>query len=139
MIEVVHQHPVRRFSPKETRRIVDFVLKKEARNSLHLSVVFTDDRYMRTIHGRFLGSRATTDVMAFPLKDGMPVDGEVYVNLDQARRQAARFGVSISEEVGRLLIHGTLHLLGYRDATPLQRERMKKREDGLLKNLGSRD
>lgn len=139
MTEVVHQHPRRRFSRKETRRTVDLVLKKESRNTLHLSIVFTDDRYMRTIHERFLGSRTTTDVMAFPLKDRMPVDGEVYVNLDQARRQAVRYGVPISEEVRRLLIHGTLHLLGYRDGTPVQRERMKKREDRLLKNLGSRD
>ncbi|MBI4417684.1 MAG: rRNA maturation RNase YbeY [Ignavibacteriales bacterium] len=136
MIEVLHQHRKRRFSRKETLRTVALVLKRESQNPMHVSIVFTNDRYMQTVHGRFLQTRRTTDVMSFPLKDGMSIDGEVYVNLDQARRQSFRYGVPMSEEVRRLLIHGTLHLLGYRDATPRQRARMKRKEDMFLNILG---
>lgn len=135
MIAVVHQHPRRRFSRNEAVRTVGLVLKRESAGPLQLSVVFTNDRHMKRIHGKYLGDSSTTDVMAFPLSDGMGVDGELYVNLDQARRQAREYRVPVAEEVRRLLIHGTLHLLGYRDSSPRLKAAMRRKEDQLLNLL----
>ncbi|MEX2116373.1 MAG: rRNA maturation RNase YbeY [Bacteroidota bacterium] len=138
MIDVAHQHPARRFPRKETLRAVLAVLRKERGPRWHLSVVFTNDRYMRRINRTFLGHNVVTDVIAFPLHDVMNIDGELYVNLDQAARQAKEEGAGVTEEVRRLLIHGTLHLLGYRDSTRTQRDRMRKLEERYLALLRRR-
>lgn len=138
MIDVAHQHLVRRFPRKETTRVVSAVLRKEGGPRWDVSVVFTDDRHMRRINKTFLGHDTVTDVIAFSLQDTMEVDAEVYVNLDQAARQALQEEVSFAEEVRRLLIHGTLHILGYRDATKTDRRSMRKREDQYLGLLRKR-
>jgi rRNA maturation RNase YbeY len=87
---------------------------------------------MRQINKRFLNHDDVTDVIAFPLEDGMGMDGEIYVNLDRAKSQAQEYRVSQLEETRRLLIHGVLHLLGYDDGTKKDRERMRKKEDVYL-------
>lgn len=136
MIDVAHQHPVRRFPRREARRVISAVLRRESNPVLDVSVVFTNDRHMRRMNKTFLGHDFVTDVIAFPLQDAMDVDAEVYVNLDQAARQARQEEVTFGEEVRRLLIHGTLHLLGYRDSAKTERQRMRQLEDqylGLLK------
>ncbi len=73
--------------------------------------------------------------MSFPLEERGPVEGEIYVNLDKAARQARTYRVSLANETARLVIHGTLHLLGYDDLRAGPAKRMKQREDlyvGLL-------
>ncbi len=138
MIDVGHEHPPRRISRKETLRVVQIVLRNEPGPRWDLSVVFTNDRTMRRINRTFLGHNVVTDVIAFPLRDAMNIDAEVYVNLDQAVRQAKEEGIAVREEVRRLLIHGTLHILGYRDSTKTQRHRMRKLEDRYLALLRKR-
>lgn len=139
MIVVAHQHPKRRFPKRETLRTVGRVLKRNPGAFERISVVFTNDRFMRRINRVYLNHDRVTDVIAFPLKDAMGAEGELYVNLDRAARQAVEAGVSMGEEVRRLLIHGTLHLLGYRDKTRAQKARMTRLEDRYLDALRKRN
>ncbi|MEE8417478.1 MAG: rRNA maturation RNase YbeY, partial [candidate division Zixibacteria bacterium] len=76
----------------------------------------------------------TTDVLAFDLSDAVEPDlmGEVYVNLQQAKRQARDRRIPYTEEVKRLTIHGVLHLLGYRDERRSDRLNMWARQEGYL-------
>jgi probable rRNA maturation factor len=106
---------------------------------------------MRELNRRYLGYDRTTDVLSFPQqgalisndkmidaitdKSPMPL-GDIAVNLHQAARQAAVYGVPLSEEVSRLLIHGLLHLLGYdHERNQYQAKRMKQLEAQLLREL----
>ena len=75
-----------------------------------------------------------TDVISFPLEEGSNLEGEVYVNLDRARQQAKEFQVTVPAEVARLVIHGTLHLVGYDDTTLRKAAVMKKREDAHVRH-----
>jgi probable rRNA maturation factor len=101
-------------------------------------VVYVDSRRCRALNRKFLRHDYVTDVLSFPLGDtGQGVEGEVYVNLDRARKQAGEYGVSESSERDRLVVHGTLHLLGYDDRTRAAALRMRRREDWYL--LGSID
>jgi rRNA maturation RNase YbeY len=97
-------------------------------------VVFTDDKVITKLNKEFLKHHYTTDVLSFGLSDESEskLEGEVYVNVQQAKRQASEFGVSLLNEVGRLVVHGTLHLLGYNDDTPKKKSRMTKRENFYL-------
>ncbi|HCA81054.1 MAG TPA: rRNA maturation RNase YbeY [Bacteroidetes bacterium] len=137
MIFVTNSHPSLRFPKKETFRALECVLKLEAVRRFELSVVFVGNRYIRRVNKKFLQHDYTTDVISFPLgEDGSsPLEGELYINLDRARSQAKTYGVTFAEETRRLLIHGALHLLGYKDSTPRTKAVMTRREDEILARL----
>ncbi len=81
-------------------------------------IVFNGDARMSSLNYKFKGKNKPTDVLAFNLAEKGAndyIEGEVYVNLQIARRQADDYGVGYLEEVSRLCVHGFLHLLGYDD------------------------
>ena len=137
MIFITNNHPSLRFPKRETFRAIQSVLKDEFAGSFRLSVVFVGSRSIRAINRRFLGHDYVTDVISFPLgEEHEPgAQAEIYVNLDRARSQARDYRVSFAEETRRLLIHGTLHLMGYSDSSPRQKARMTRREDFHLSRL----
>lgn len=104
--------------------------------SVALSVVFTHHRFMRKLNREYLHRDYSTDVMAFSTDPDTGVEGEVYVNLDKARNQARGYNVIFRNEARRLLIHGTLHVLGYRDSTKRQKAAMRSKEDHYMMKLG---
>lgn len=121
-------------SLKWIQRIGKAVLRGEGwKGKGTLSIVLVDDEEIRELNRRFLQSNRPTDVMAFPWEDeDTGVWGEVYVNRDLAREQAAMYGVSFEEELARLIVHGVLHLLEYDDGDENSREKMREREDHYL-------
>jgi len=137
-VDSFNDHPGRRVRHEDVRRTAAAVVRTEGRRHADLRLVFTNDTRMRTLNTRWLGHRRTTDVLTFPFEDRSAemLEGEIYVNLDQARRQAARERVSERSEISRLVIHGVLHLLGYDDASPSQKKVMSGKEDEYLRSLG---
>ncbi|MGE0159117.1 MAG: rRNA maturation RNase YbeY [Gemmatimonadales bacterium] len=82
-------------------------------SSAEISVALVDDPAISALNARFLAKEGPTDVLAFSLGDAPDVVGDVYVGFEQASRQAADLGISLAEELVRLAIHGTLHVLGH--------------------------
>jgi len=120
---------------RTVRRWVRAALAAEGIRKAEIAVVFIDDRLSRRLHRRWFGRDTATDVMTFPLGGEETLEGEIYVNGARGRRQARRFGVSHREELLRLVVHGTLHLAGYDDTTPVHARRMRAREDFLVLQL----
>jgi len=90
-----------------------------------------DDLEIRTVNRRFLRRDRPTDVIAFTY--GEPdCWGEVLINIDQAGRQAKDYGVSLTEEVGRLVVHGMLHIMGYNDSDESSKKNMNDMENHCL-------
>lgn len=95
-------------------RAVHHTLGAEGVVEGEVSVALLADPDIRELNRRHLGHDAVTDVISFALHAaGEPVLGDVYVGGDQARRQAEDEGVSAVEEMVRLAVHGTLHVLGW--------------------------
>jgi probable rRNA maturation factor len=136
-VQSFNDHPGRRIRHADVRRTVAAVVRKEGRRHADLRLIFTTDARMRTLNTRWLGHRSTTDVLSFPFDDrpAEVLEGEVYVNLDQARRQAATERVSDRNEISRLVIHGVLHLIGYDDTSPAKKKIMTGKEDEYLRIL----
>lgn len=107
-------------------------LKSERVTSGMLSITFVGRAAMSELNQRYLGHRGPTDVISFGLgRNGGhgPVVGDIYVCVEIARANAKRQGVSAQEELLRLVVHGTLHVLGYdhpsgatRTASPMWRK-----------------
>jgi probable rRNA maturation factor len=104
-----------------------------------LSIALVDDAVIGALSRAHLGTDGPTDVLAFALyQQGEPVLGDVYVGLEQARRQAADAGVSLREEVVRLVVHGTLHVLGWdhpEDAGARAQSAMYARQEALVREV----
>lgn len=106
-----------------------------------VALVFVDDSYIRELKGRYLGKHRATDVLAFPLPDDQEVPnggmdkliGEVYVSTERAIDQARRNHVGLSQEIARLIVHGMLHLFGYKDDTRSSRRAMIRRQESFLR------
>lgn len=98
---------------------------------VEISVV--DDEVIREVHARFLNDPTVTDVITFPHGDGM---GEIIVSYDTAVRQAAEFNEPVYRELFRYMVHGLLHLHGYLDTEPEERERMFSRQEPLVQQFG---
>ncbi|MDD5088366.1 MAG: rRNA maturation RNase YbeY [bacterium] len=100
----------------------------------HLNVILIGDRDMSRLHREYRGVPGTTDVLTFDLTDrpGGAVDGDIYISLDQARRQAREYRQPLYKEVARLAVHGVLHLAGFDDRTETGRAHMRRLEDRSL-------
>jgi probable rRNA maturation factor len=126
------------FDPDELDRLVHFVLERERQSGdWSVAVVLTDDERLRALHRDFMGLDEPTDVMTFPLDGGVPGQseergGDVVVSVERAAEQAASFGLTPAQETRFLVVHGLLHLSGWRDEDDEQRTRMLDRQRELL-------
>jgi len=97
--------------------------------------ILVGDREMSRLHRTYMGLHGATDVLSFDLSESSrsPVEGEIYIGVNQARRQAAFYRVPLYLETARLAAHGVLHLAGFHDDTPRRRERMHELEEQILR------
>jgi len=120
------------------RRAARAVLRHEGREDTELSITLLDDDAMRELNRDWLGHDRPTDVIAFGLGDGdaQPL-GDIYIGVERALEQADEAGVSVREELARLAVHGTLHVLGYDHADGPERQRgeMWRRQEELVKGI----
>ena len=93
---------------------VSLVLRSAGLGDGEISLTLLDDDSIRELNRTYLGEDAPTDVISFALHEGdEAVLGDVYVGYERAAIQAVEAGISVEEELARLSIHGTLHVLGY--------------------------
>lgn len=103
----------RRAARRAVRAAVCAALSDMAVTEADVSVSLLADDRIAALNREYLGHAGPTDVLSFPLyRKGEPVVGEICVGLEQARRQAASLDVPFHEEIARLAVHGTLHVLG---------------------------
>ena len=133
-IHVFNTHPTYTIRTSVFKELARRVFYGEGTRTAACNVVFVDDKRMVMLNTTYLKHRSPTDVLSFSLHDREDdaVEGEVYVNVDQARRQSRLHRVTYKNELGRLVVHGVLHLLGYRDTTPRQQSRMTRRQEEYL-------
>ncbi len=112
--------------------------RERVRREGEINIVFMDRKSMKTMNKEFLGHDYDTDVIAFNYdlltspKGAEAPFGDVYISSYKAREQAKEQGHSVLKEVLTLVVHGTLHLLGYDDDTPSRKARMFQKQDEIL-------
>jgi probable rRNA maturation factor len=93
---------------------------------------------MSNLNHQFKKINQPTDVLAFNLaenKKNKYYEGEIYIDLQIAKRQAIEYKVEYKEEVVRLCIHGFLHILGYDDQNAVSKNKMWQIQERYLKRL----
>ncbi len=108
-----------------------------------LSILLTDDSEIRELNSKFRNKDKATDVLSFSMTEGesggveIASLGDVVISVETARDQASELGVSLADELLRLLVHGVLHLVGYEheDVTKEKALEMERREQELFEFL----
>lgn len=101
---------------QRVEQIVSTALRRERVADAEISVTFVSARGIASLNRRHLGHRGATDVISFPFArdhGSAVLSGDIYIAPEVARENARRHGRRVSEELTRLVVHGTLHVLGY--------------------------
>jgi probable rRNA maturation factor len=108
-------------------------LSREVSGGRRFTCLVADDRQLRRLNRQFLGRDYPADVLSFPAAEPGEFLGEMAISVQRAREQAQRHGHSIEHEIGVLMLHGVLHLMGMDHET--DRGRMKRTEIKYRKRL----
>jgi probable rRNA maturation factor len=117
---------------------VRHVLSAEGVEEAEISVALLDDDAIAGMNRDYLEHEGPTDVITFAMHEGdEPPLGDIYVGVEQAARQATEWGATPAEEVLRLAVHGTLHVLGYEHPEGAERveSEMFIRQEELLRSF----
>ena len=118
------------------RSWISAVIKKEGYSLDNLSIIFCSDEYLYKMNVEYLKHDTYTDIITFDLSTvKKQINGELYISIDRVRENAKSNLVPISNELHRVMIHGTLHLCGYKDKSPQSKKLMTSRENESLKLL----
>jgi len=109
-----------------------------------IGIILVNDRQIRTYNREYRKKDKPTDVLSFPMREGIGGDlhphflGDVMISLETSAEEAKQYGRSRREQLLILLIHGILHLLGYdHERSPIEERRMQRREKLLFKQIYS--
>jgi probable rRNA maturation factor len=98
-----------------------------------LTYVFCSDEYLLSINQQYLNHDTYTDIITFDNSDEKGViTGDIFISIPRIMENAATFKVSPTDELHRVIIHGALHLLGYLDKKPADKQKMTEKEDYYL-------
>ena len=100
-----------------------------------INYIFVDDIYLHKMNKKFLNHDTFTDIITFDYSDENLLSADIYISIDRVKENAEKFKVEFYNELSRVLIHGILHLMGFKDKTEEEKMEMRKQENLCLKNL----
>jgi probable rRNA maturation factor len=116
-----------------TKAFLLSIFKKHSKKIEAVNYVFCSDEYLLELNQKHLQHNYYTDIITFELTEAQqPLLADVYISVDRARENAGSFDTTLQNEILRLLIHGTLHLCGYKDKKPKDIDEMRRQEGYYL-------
>jgi probable rRNA maturation factor len=98
-----------------------------------LTYVFCSDEYLLQINQQYLNHDTYTDIITFDNSEEQnTIVGDIFISIERIKENAAKFAVTEAQELHRVIIHGALHLLGYKDKSVADKKKMTLKEDYYL-------
>ena len=97
-----------------------------------INYIFCDDAYLHKLNLEFLEHDTLTDIISFDYSIGKELHGDIYISIERVADNAKDFGVDVSEELQRVMIHGVLHYCGFKDKTDEDAKLMREKENYYL-------
>lgn len=127
--------------PKLKKRLTANWLKEvilfEGKRVGNVSFIFCSDAYLLDVNKKFLDHDYYTDVITFDYVEGNVISGDIFISLDRVSENANSLNISFLDELNRIMVHGVLHLLGYKDKSKDDKNLMTEREDYFIKLLNA--
>lgn len=111
---------------------IDNVVSEEDFSIGEINYIFCDDEYLHKLNVEFLQHDTLTDVISFDNTLGNLISGDIYISIERVIDNAKDFKVSFLDELHRVMIHGVLHYMGYRDKSEEEKVTMRNAENKAL-------
>lgn len=115
-------------------KIILSVIRKEKKKAGDINFIFCNDKFILFLNKKHLKHNTLTDILTFQYSSER-LSGEIFISIPRVKENAKKYNVSFDNELYRIMIHGVLHLCGYKDKSALQKKIMRKKEDYYLKFL----
>ena len=100
---------------------------------VELNYIFCTDDYLLEMNQQFLDHDTLTDIITFDLsEDKQSLIGEIYISVERVKENAAKFNVTMKNELHRVIFHGALHLCGFKDKKDADKKTMRQKENECL-------
>lgn len=123
--------------PKVEKRITSSWIKQviflEEKRVGDISFIFCSDEYLLDVNRKYLNHDYYTDIITFDNVEGNVINGDIFISFDRVKENSIEFETSFDNEIHRIIIHGVLHLLGYKDKIKKDKHLMTEKEDIYLK------
>ncbi|WP_317899729.1 rRNA maturation RNase YbeY [Aurantibacillus circumpalustris] len=113
------------------KKIIELEKKKQGQ----INFVFTNDEEILKTNIQYLNHNTYTDIITFDYCEGKIINGDIIISIDRVKENSDKLGVDFTEELHRVIIHGTLHLCGYKDKSKEDATLMRKKENWALKKV----
>ena len=113
------------------------VIKEEKKQAGNISFIFCSDEYLLEINLQYLSGDYLTDVITFDFTENNLISGDVFISVDRVKENAKLFQQKYYHEMLRVILHGILHLCGYKDKTDKEEKQMREKEDYYLQKFES--
>jgi len=100
-----------------------------------ISFILSTDSYLLDLNRKFLNHDYYTDVITFDYTENSTLSADIFISLDTVEDNAGKFDVSYDEELHRVMVHGILHLMGFKDKTEIEMSMMREAENKALEWL----
>lgn len=95
--------------------------------------IFCNDAQLLNYNQKFLNHDTFTDIMTFDYTKNKKISGDIFISLERVRENAQKFEVDFEEELKRVMIHGILHCIGFKDTTQKEKAQMRLQENTCIK------
>lgn len=118
---------------RNTTHWIKAVITREGKELGSLNFIFCSDSYLLEVNQQYLNHNTLTDIITFDgREEADQIAGDIFISVDRVKENASKFGVTFLDELHRVIIHGVLHLIGYNDKKPKQKELMREKESECL-------
>lgn len=123
------------FKLKKKKKVRNWLIelaKTEEKSIEDLNYIFCSDDYLLEVNKEHLNHDYYTDVITFDYCENNVISGDIYISIDRVKENAESFGKSFKNELKRVMAHGLLHLMGYKDKSEKEAKKMVQLEDFAL-------
>jgi len=119
--------------PRKNASWIKEVARREKKTIKEINYIFCSDGYLLQLNQGFLNHKTLTDIITFDNSEGKNgLEGEIYISIERVQENALEFNTEFEDELHRVMIHGVLHLIGYKDKKPSEKALMRKKEEACL-------
>jgi rRNA maturation RNase YbeY len=108
------------------------VVKTELKELGDIWIIFVSDQYLLEMNQKYLNHDYFTDIITFDYCEDNVISGDLFISVDRVKENADSFNVDELTEIHRVMIHGVLHLCGYKDKTEEEEKNMRLLENKYL-------
>ncbi|MBR4454551.1 MAG: rRNA maturation RNase YbeY [Bacteroidales bacterium] len=117
---------------RKIQKVLVILSEKEGKELGEISYIFCSDNYLLKINKKYLNADYFTDVITFDYCVGNKISGDIYISIERVKENSKIFSQSFFNETLRVILHGALHLCGYKDKKPKEEKIMREKENFYL-------